>query len=71
LIFRRGYGKHTGFGLFLCREVLALTGMTILENGEEGKGVRFEISVPMGNYRFNSHPAENERREKTLMESRA
>jgi len=33
-IFRRGYGNNTGLGLFLCREILAITGMTIRECGE-------------------------------------
>lgn len=45
-LFQRGFGKHTGFGLFLSREILAITGITITENGEPGKGVRFEIAVP-------------------------
>jgi signal transduction histidine kinase len=45
-IFERGVGKHTGLGLFLAREILAITGMTIRENGEPGKGARFEILVP-------------------------
>jgi len=51
LIFERGIGKHTGFGLFLSREILAITGMTITETGEPGKGVRFEILVPPGAWR--------------------
>jgi PAS domain S-box-containing protein len=51
LIFERGYGKNTGLGLFLVREVLALTGMTISETGKPGKGVRFEIIVPPGKFR--------------------
>ena len=51
-IFNRGYFKHTGFGLFLCREILSITGITITENGVPGKGARFEISVPEGAYRF-------------------
>lgn len=50
-IFRRGYGNNTGLGLFLCREILAITGMTIRECGEYGKGARFEIGVPPGGYR--------------------
>jgi len=45
-IFRRGYGKNTGFGLFLVREVLSITGMTITETGSSGTGARFEICVP-------------------------
>jgi len=51
-LFERGYGKRTGFGLFLSREILAITGITILETGEPGKGARFEIGVPKGEYRF-------------------
>jgi len=51
-LFTRGYGKHTGLGLFLSREILAITGMTITENGVAGKGARFEITVPRGAYRY-------------------
>jgi signal transduction histidine kinase len=47
-LFTRGFGKHTGLGLFLSREILAITGITITENGEPGKGARFEITVPAG-----------------------
>jgi PAS domain S-box-containing protein len=50
-IFKKGYGKHTGFGLFLVREILAITGISIHETGFSGKGARFEISVPKGTYR--------------------
>jgi len=28
-IFERGVGKHTGLGLFMVREILGITGMTI------------------------------------------
>ena len=51
-IFERGFGKHTGFGLFLARQILAITGMTIKETGEAGKGARFEITVPKRAYRL-------------------
>ena len=51
-IFERGYGKGTGWGLFLAREILAVTGMTITETGEPGKGVRFEITLPPGSFRL-------------------
>jgi len=47
-IFMRGYGRNTGLGLFLIREILAITGMTIRETGEYGQGARFEITVPNG-----------------------
>jgi signal transduction histidine kinase len=49
-IFERGYGKGTGWGLFLAREILAVTDMDITESGEEGKGVRFEITLPPGSF---------------------
>jgi PAS domain S-box-containing protein len=49
-LFERGYGKNTGFGLFLSREILAITGMTIDERGGGG-GARFEIVVPSGDWR--------------------
>jgi PAS domain S-box-containing protein len=51
-IFERKFFKHTGFGLFLSRTILGITGMKIRETGEPGKGARFEIIVPMGAYRF-------------------
>ena len=50
-IFRRGFGKNTGFGLALSREILDITGITIKETGEAGTGARFEITVPKGQYR--------------------
>ena len=51
-LFIRGFGKNTGFGLFLSREILAITGITITETGEPGKGARFEIAVPNGMWRM-------------------
>jgi len=50
-LFTRGFGKNTGLGLFLSREILAITGITITENGTPGKGARFEITVPKGMWR--------------------
>ncbi|MDP3565242.1 MAG: sensor histidine kinase, partial [Methanoregula sp.] len=51
-IFERGVGKNTGLGLFLVREILSITAITIKETGVYGKGARFEISVPERMYRF-------------------
>jgi signal transduction histidine kinase len=45
-IFERGFGKNTGLGLALSREILAITGITLKETGEPGKGARFEMTVP-------------------------
>ncbi len=52
MIFDRGYGKGSGLGLFLVREVLSITGMSIRETGSSGQGTRFEITVPRGMYRI-------------------
>lgn len=51
-LFTKGFGKHTGLGLYLSKEILSITGITITETGEPGKGARFEISVPEGAWRF-------------------
>ena len=51
-IFERHYERKRGMGLFLAREILSLTGITIHETGEFGTGARFEILVPKGGYRF-------------------
>jgi PAS domain S-box-containing protein len=50
-IFDLGFGKNTGFGLAISREILDITGITINETGEPGKGVRFEIAIPGGQFR--------------------
>ncbi|MDO9324350.1 MAG: sensor histidine kinase [Methanoregula sp.] len=50
-IFKKGFGKDSGLGLFLIREILAITSITIRETGEPGKGAQFEILMPMGMYR--------------------
>jgi PAS domain S-box-containing protein len=55
-IFERGFGKNTGLGLFLVRDILSLTGITIKETGAEGTGARFEIYVPPGVFRFSRAP---------------
>jgi len=56
-IFERGFGKNTGLGLFLSREILALTGASIRETGKAGGGARFEIAVPSSHWRHARSPA--------------
>ncbi|PWR74632.1 hypothetical protein DLD82_08620 [Methanospirillum stamsii] len=51
-IFDRGFGNNTGLGLFLIREILALTGISIYEFGKPGVGAKFLIVVPYGKFRF-------------------
>lgn len=50
-IFKKGFGNDSGLGLFLIREILAITSITIREIGGPGQGARFEMSVPKGMYR--------------------
>ncbi len=51
-IFEKGVGKNTGYGLFLAKEILSITGITIRETGVPGRGARFEITVPDDAYRI-------------------
>ena len=52
-IFLRCKGvNNSGRGLFYIREILSITGITIRETGEPGRGVRFEMTVPAESYRF-------------------
>jgi PAS domain S-box-containing protein len=51
-LFTKGFGRHTGLGMFLSREILFITGITITEEGEPGKGARFVISVPREVFRY-------------------
>jgi signal transduction histidine kinase len=56
-IFEKGFGKNTGLGLFLTREILSITGLSIQECGLYGNGVLFEILVPEGCYRCAKMPS--------------
>jgi PAS domain S-box-containing protein len=51
-IFKKGMGAGGSTSLFLSREILSITGITLHETGIEGKGARFEIRVPKGSYRI-------------------
>lgn len=50
-LFKKELRKRHGFGLFLAREILSITGISIHEEGKQGKGVRFIIIVPPGAFR--------------------
>jgi PAS domain S-box-containing protein len=55
-IFQKDFGKHTGLGMFLAREILSITGITVTETGTTGTGVRFEMLVLEGRYRQTQEP---------------
>jgi PAS domain-containing protein len=52
ILFQHSCGGHRGLGLFLAREILSITGITIRETGTFGQGTRFELSVLPGSFRF-------------------
>ena len=50
LLFQRG-NSRSGYGLFLSKEVLAITNIDIRETGKAGEGARFEVLVPQQQFR--------------------
>lgn len=50
-IFKYGIGKNTGLGLAISRDILSLTGISIIETGRAGTGARFEIHFPSAGWR--------------------
>jgi CheY-like chemotaxis protein len=50
-IFTYEFGMSNGLGLFLAREILAITAITLRETGTGGSGARFEIHCPEGTIR--------------------
>jgi two-component system, sensor histidine kinase and response regulator len=50
-LFSYEYGMNTGLGLFLAKEILAITAISIRETGTVGKGARFEIRCPASTIR--------------------
>ena len=51
-IFDRGSGESNGYDLFLVREILAITGLSIKETGEPEECMEFIIQVPRRAYRI-------------------
>jgi len=54
-IFEPGNGEGNALSFIIIRELLAFTGITIVENGTPGKGTRFEMIVPKDKYRHSGH----------------
>jgi signal transduction histidine kinase len=55
-IFEPGMMRNRGLGLFLAKEILSITGLTIEETGVPGNGARFEIHVPLECFRVHQTP---------------
>jgi len=56
-LFRQGYGKGTGYGLYLIKKMMEAYGWTIQETGRPGNGAQFTITIP----RTNQNAKENYR----------
>jgi len=50
-LFPKEFGRRYGYGLYMMREILAATGISIRETGITGVGAKFEITVPAGGFR--------------------
>jgi len=49
-IFKQGYGKNTGYGLFFCKEVFIQSNISIVEVGKNG--ACFMITIPKAMFRL-------------------
>ena len=58
----RGESGRIGYGLYLSRAILNITGITVKETGTLGVGARFEIQVPKGKYRISRSSARDQRK---------
>ncbi|HII77131.1 MAG TPA: HAMP domain-containing protein [Methanolinea sp.] len=50
-LFAQEMTPQKGLGMFLTGQILAITGITIVETGVPGRGARFEMLVPKGGFR--------------------
>ncbi len=51
-IFDMRFGEGSGMGLFMVKEILEANGMTVIEDGEPGRGARFTITIPADKWRY-------------------
>jgi PAS domain S-box-containing protein len=45
-LFQEGYGKGTGYGLYLIKRISEAYGWSIQETGQQGKGAQFTMTIP-------------------------
>ena len=51
-LFSKGIGNDHGFGLFLSREILSITGICISEEGGPSTGAKFVLTIPENTIRM-------------------
>ncbi len=54
--------QNRGLGLFIAKEILSITGLTLQEGGISGTGARFEIDIPTGCFRLHEKPVNGNKR---------
>ena len=47
-LFTEGFGKGTGYGLYLIKRICEAYGWTIEETGKRGQGAQFTMTIPKG-----------------------
>jgi signal transduction histidine kinase len=45
-LFKEGFGKGTGYGLYLIKRMCEAYGWTIQETGKQGQGAQFTMTIP-------------------------
>jgi len=50
-LFQKGFGKGTGFGLYLISQICEVYGWTVQEKGIQEQGTRFEFRIPSQKFR--------------------
>lgn len=45
-LFERGFGKGTGYGLYLIKKTCEIYGWTVSEIGKPGEGAKFKFNIP-------------------------
>ncbi len=51
-LFEKGFGKGTGFGLYMTKRIIDAYGWTIEENGELGACARFTMKIPQSKFKL-------------------
>jgi PAS domain S-box-containing protein len=47
-LFEKGFGKGTGYGLYLMKRICEAYSWTIQETGKQGQGAQFTMTIPKG-----------------------
>ncbi len=51
-LFEKGFGKGTGFGLYMIKRIIETYGWNIEENGKLGTGARFTMKIPQNKFKL-------------------